>query len=153
MTTTLSTSFLELESCFLDFHSHHLSVCRFFRIANQSTTLLSSLGSPTAMAPSQALIPVLVTLMLLTGVCNTLLTKYQVCRLPVYSFHVHGRLILCRTYNVWRIATPPTQRSGSISSSQSSKRKPGPAPRGRLPSGTDLEAEHRCSSARLDAGC
>ena len=30
------------------------------------------------MATSQALIPVLVTLMLLTGVCNTLLTKYQV---------------------------------------------------------------------------
>ena len=30
------------------------------------------------MPPSEALIPVLVTLMLLTGVCNTLLTKYQV---------------------------------------------------------------------------
>ena len=28
---------------------------------------------------NRALIPVLVTLMLLTGVCNTLLTKYQVC--------------------------------------------------------------------------
>ena len=33
---------------------------------------------PIAMPPSEALIPVLVTLMLLTGVCNTLLTKYQV---------------------------------------------------------------------------
>ena len=31
---------------------------------------------------NRALIPVLVTMMLLTGVCNTLLTKYQV-RLPV----------------------------------------------------------------------
>ena len=29
-------------------------------------------------ATNKALIPVLVTLMLLTGVCNTLLTKYQV---------------------------------------------------------------------------
>ena len=28
---------------------------------------------------SRALIPVLVTMMLVTGVCNTLLTKYQVC--------------------------------------------------------------------------
>lgn len=36
------------------------------------------------MAP-KALIPVLVTLMLLTGVCNTLLTKYQV-RLAVDLF-------------------------------------------------------------------
>jgi hypothetical protein len=31
--------------------------------------------------PSKAMIPVLVTLMLATGVCNTLLTKYQVCPL------------------------------------------------------------------------
>jgi hypothetical protein len=28
---------------------------------------------------SRASVPVLVTLMLVTGVCNTLLTKYQVC--------------------------------------------------------------------------
>jgi hypothetical protein len=31
-----------------------------------------------AMADSKAMIPVLVTMMLITGVCNTLLTKYQV---------------------------------------------------------------------------
>jgi hypothetical protein len=30
------------------------------------------------MAP-KALVPLLVTMMLVTGVCNTLLTKYQVC--------------------------------------------------------------------------
>jgi hypothetical protein len=36
------------------------------------------------MAP-KALIPLLVTMMLVTGVCNTLLTKYQVClKLPFY---------------------------------------------------------------------
>jgi hypothetical protein len=29
--------------------------------------------------PSDAMVPVLVTMMLITGVCNTLLTKYQVC--------------------------------------------------------------------------
>jgi hypothetical protein len=32
------------------------------------------------MAENKALIPFLVTMMLVTGVCNTILNKYQVCR-------------------------------------------------------------------------
>lgn len=32
--------------------------------------------------PARAIIPFLVAMMLFTGVCNTLLTKYQVRRLP-----------------------------------------------------------------------
>lgn len=32
--------------------------------------------------PTRAIIPFLVAMMLFTGVCNTLLTKYQVRRLP-----------------------------------------------------------------------
>jgi hypothetical protein len=39
------------------------------------------------MAP-KALVPLLVTMMLVTGVCNTLLTKFQVCTvlsLPLYA--------------------------------------------------------------------
>jgi len=36
------------------------------------------------MENSKAVIPLLVSMMLLTGVCNTLLTKYQVCCLRRY---------------------------------------------------------------------
>lgn len=32
-----------------------------------------------AIMPARAIIPFLVAMMLVTGVCNTLLTKYQVC--------------------------------------------------------------------------
>lgn len=32
------------------------------------------------MTENKALIPLLVTMMLVTGVCNTILNKYQVCR-------------------------------------------------------------------------
>jgi hypothetical protein len=39
------------------------------------------------MAASKVIIPVLVTMMLVTGVCNTLLTKYQVCS-SLRSSHV-----------------------------------------------------------------
>ncbi len=35
--------------------------------------------------PTRAIIPFLVGMMLLTGVCNTLLTKYQVRRPPLAS--------------------------------------------------------------------
>lgn len=40
------------------------------------------------MASNEGIIPILVGMMLLTGVCNTLLTKYQVCprtTLPIQS--------------------------------------------------------------------
>lgn len=37
--------------------------------------------------PARAVIPFLVGMMLLTGVCNTLLTKYQVCLLSLTSLH------------------------------------------------------------------
>lgn len=37
--------------------------------------------------PARAVIPFLVGMMLLTGVCNTLLTKYQVCLLSLASLH------------------------------------------------------------------
>jgi hypothetical protein len=33
----------------------------------------------TTIIPARAIIPFLVAMMLFTGVCNTLLTKYQVC--------------------------------------------------------------------------
>jgi hypothetical protein len=36
----------------------------------------------TTIIPARAIIPFLVAMMLLTGVCNTLLTKYQVGLLP-----------------------------------------------------------------------
>lgn len=45
------------------------------------------------MATSEATIPVLVGFMLLTGVCNTLLTKYQVrfpsLPFPPYTYRSH----------------------------------------------------------------
>jgi hypothetical protein len=37
----------------------------------------------TTIIPARAIIPFLVAMMLLTGVCNTLLTKYQVGLLPL----------------------------------------------------------------------
>jgi hypothetical protein len=42
--------------------------------------------------PNKYLIPILVTMMLVTGVCNTLLTKYQV-RLSVVTFSCQSLLI------------------------------------------------------------
>jgi len=48
------------------------------RVLPSSSSLLPQLpGRPQNMA-SRAVIPLLVGMMLLTGVCNTLLTKYQV---------------------------------------------------------------------------
>jgi hypothetical protein len=44
---------------------------------SSSTPSPSPFPSPAIAMASQTLVPVLVTMMLLTGVCNTLLTKYQ----------------------------------------------------------------------------
>jgi hypothetical protein len=59
--------------CAKSFHtSPHLQVHSL-----QVPVIPSSPGLPFNMAP-KALVPLLVTMMLVTGVCNTLLTKYQV---------------------------------------------------------------------------
>lgn len=42
--------------------------------------------------PARAIIPFLVGMMLLTGVCNTLLTKYQVRRTPSFRPEMDGSL-------------------------------------------------------------
>ncbi len=40
------------------------------------------IASSITMAPKAVVVPALVALMLITGVCNTILTKYQVCLIP-----------------------------------------------------------------------
>jgi hypothetical protein len=44
----------------------------------------TNLTAYTAIMSTKGFIPFLVAMMLLTGVCNTLLTKYQVCLLEEY---------------------------------------------------------------------
>jgi hypothetical protein len=62
-------------------NKHHESSWTFTQILVDSIIPLCQFNTLAKMADNttnKALIPVLVTLMLLTGVCNTLLTKYQV---------------------------------------------------------------------------
>lgn len=84
---------------------------------------------PTALTCSQstlimankAVIPFLVAMMLLTGVCNTLLTKYQVC-LQKCHHDILG-LTVCRISNVFAIATLQTIKTSSGSHNPSYKRE------------------------------
>jgi hypothetical protein len=60
------------------------------------------------MGASKAVIPVLVTMMLVTGVCNTLLTKYQVLPPLFRPSSAHSYLAnKDRTCNAYGIATLP----------------------------------------------
>jgi hypothetical protein len=79
----------------------------------------------------KALIPFLVAMMLVTGVCNTLLTKYQVCCLA----SVEDKLTNAssRTTNVFEIATTLILSNGNI-----------------LP--VLFIKHYRCSSAKLAVG-
>lgn len=64
------------------------------------------------------MIPFLVAMMLLTGVCNTLLSKYQVSDSMVHLIQCHADLPSSyRTSNALPIATPqtPTKSAASLS--------------------------------------
>jgi hypothetical protein len=68
----------------------------------------------------RSLIPLLVTMMLVTGVCNTILNKFQVCARPLHRAPQANADQ--RTCNVYGTATRPTSMSGSCSSSRLSRR-------------------------------
>lgn len=70
---------------------------------------------------TKAAVPFLVGMMLLTGVCNTLLTKYQVRIESTLHHRIEGVLTLPvhhhRTTNASATAMTPTPRTTSSSSS------------------------------------
>lgn len=73
---------------------------------------------------SKAMIPFLVAMMLLTGVCNTLLTKYQVSPFTTGDNIEVETQPITRTCNVSAIATPKIPARSSVSPSLSSRREP-----------------------------
>lgn len=102
---------------------------------------------------NKAAVPFLVTMMLVTGVCNTILNKYQVglpyCGLPHLLAHPTNR-----TCNVYGIAIRPLPNTVAPLSNLSSKRRHSPlcaslhAPAHNLP----WTAVSRCSPEKWDAG-
>ena len=75
---------------------------------------------------NKALIPILVTMMLVTGVCNTILNKYQVrprFRATKKQETQTNRCISNRICNVCGTAIPQIPASGSCSNSLSFKRR------------------------------
>lgn len=69
-------------------------------------------------------VPFLVAMMLLTGVCNTLLTKYQVCFRTVLLLRApQAYTCVSRTFNVFVTVIPVISRSGNTLNNQLFKRE------------------------------
>lgn len=80
-------------------------------------------GTKDAVMENNIIIPFLIAMMLLTGVCNTLLTKYQVSKAWRYRHQYKNRRADdSRIFNALVIVMPETQVRSGGSRSQSSKR-------------------------------